>query len=260
MLPGILLEVAVVVVSLCIVGAVTIVGRTRLTALRTELKPRLRESGPYLGVLIVVLLINSLVRDSAQAISGDLGWNITGSIEAIEGGFVAAIQSFQTDLLTMYFSNIYVFGYVFLLVFPLLAYAALSERDTFRQVVTAYSINYFVGLLLYIIFVAYGPRNVGAAENLLYALDSNPEYQFLTAAVNTATNVFPSLHTSLSATVAIFAFKTRESYPLWFGVATLLATSVVISTMYLGIHWGIDVLVGLGLAAFAVSVATRYVD
>ncbi|MFO7832676.1 MAG: phosphatase PAP2 family protein [Halohasta sp.] len=258
MLRALVFEVSVVVAALCAVGAVTIVGRTRLAALRMELQPRLRESAPYLAVLIVVLAINSAVRDYAQEISWLIGWNITGAIEAVEGGFVAAIQSVQTELLTAYFSYVYVFGYVFLLIFPLLAYAALDDRLPFKRLVVAYSLNYLLGLLLYIVFVAYGPRNVGVAENLLYI--TNPEYQFLTSAVNTNTNVFPSLHTSLSATVAVFAYRTRESYAIWFGLATGLAASIILSTMYLGIHWGIDVLVGLGLAAVCVGLAHRWVD
>jgi len=257
MLRALVLEVSAVVATLCVVGAVTIVGRTRLVALRTELQSRLRESAPYLAVLIAVLAINSAIRDYAQEISWLIGWNITGAIEAVEGGFVAAIQSVQTDLLTAYFSYVYVFGYVFLLIFPLLAYAALDDRTPFKRLVVAYSFNYLLGLLLYIVFIAYGPRNVGVAENLLYI--TNPEYQFLTSAVNTNTNVFPSLHTSLSTTVAVFAYRTREAYPIWFGLATGLAASIIVSTMYLGIHWGIDVLVGVGLAALCVGLARRVV-
>ncbi|WP_253736759.1 phosphatase PAP2 family protein [Halohasta salina] len=258
MLRALVFEVSVVVAALCAVGAVTIVGRTRLTALRVEIQPRLRESAPYLAVLIAVLALNSAVRDYAQEISWFIGLNITDSIEAIEGGFVAAVQSVQTELLTAYFSYVYVFGYVFLLIFPLLAYAALDDRTPFKRLVVAYSFNYLLGLLLYIVFVAYGPRNVGVAENLLYI--TNPEYQFLTSAVNTNTNVFPSLHTSLSATVAVFAYRTREAYPIWFGLAIGLAASIILSTMYLGIHWGTDVLVGLGLAALCVGLSRRYVD
>jgi len=67
--------------------------------------------------------------------------------------------------------------------------------------------------------------------------DTNPEYQYLTREVNTSTNVFPSLHTSLSATVAAFAWQTRSEFPKWLPVAVVLAASVAISTMYLGIHW-----------------------
>ncbi len=258
MLREVLVEVSLIVSAACILGAVTMVGRTRLSALAEEFRPRLREAAPYLVVLIAVLALNSSVRDSAQEISWAINLNITHSIAAFEGEFVAVVQSFETELLTAYFSAIYIYGYVFLLVFPLLAYVALSERTTLKSLIVAYSLNYFIGLTLYIIFIAYGPRNYDPIlfQNLLY--DTHSQYQFLTSEVNAHTNVFPSLHTSLSATVAIYAFKTREEYPYWLAIATVLAVSVIISTMYLGIHWATDVIFGIALAGVCVYLAERY--
>ena len=154
---------------------------------------------------------------------------------------------------------------MFLLVFPIVAYIALSERKPFQRLVVAYSLNYFVGLLLYVLFIAYGPRNWWGVElgtpvyqNALYAMST--EYEFLTSEVNSRTNVFPSLHTSLSTTVTLFAYRTRDTYRVWFGLATALAASIIVSTMYLGIHWAVDILFGFVLAGFAVFVADRYVD
>ena len=256
----ILFDVSLIVAALCAVGAVTIVGRSRLHELRSELKPRLREVTPYLVVLGVLLTLNSAVRDRAQQISLIFGVRITDNIQAIEGNFVAVVQSFETTFLTGYFTWVYIYGYVFLLVFPLLAYVALSERETLKKLLVAYTLNYLLGLVLYTIFYAYGPRNTDPVlfANLLY--DTGRQYQFLTGSVNDPTNVFPSLHTSLSATAAIFAYKTREEYPIWLAVATVLAVSVIISTMYLGIHWATDVVAGIVLAGTCVYLADRYID
>jgi len=193
MLRAIFLEVTAIVAMLCMVGAVTLVGRSRLTALRTELQPRLREAAPYLAVLIVVLILNSIIRDSAQDLSWQIGFEITYLLAEYDAGIVATIQSFESGLLTAYFSSVYVYGYVFLLVFPILAYVSLSDRKPFQRLVVAYSINYFIGLTLYILFIAYGPRNwflaegTGAYENLLYT--TNTQYEFLTSEVNSRTNV-----------------------------------------------------------------------
>ena len=255
----ILFDVSLIVAALCAVGAVTIVGRSRLHELLSEFKPRIREVAPYLGVLVVVVALNSAVRDWAQQLSWVVGLNITDNIQAIEGNFVAVVQSFETASLTAYFSWVYIYGYVFLLVFPLLAYIALSERETLKKLIVAYSLNYFLGLALYIIFIAYGPRNTGGeVASLLY--DTYIQYYFLTSNVNNPTNVFPSLHTSLSATAAIFAYKTREAYPIWLAVSIVLAVSIIISTMYLGIHWATDVVAGIALAGSCVYLADRYID
>jgi len=253
-----LVEFVAIVAVICLFSTV-IIGRSRLSILAEEFRPRSREFAPYFGVLLVVLALNSVLRDSAQEVSRIIGLNITNTIYSIEGEFVAVVQSFETEALTTYFSAVYMYGYAFLLVFPLLAYAALSERETLKRLVGAYSFNYFIGLILYIIFMAYGPRNFNDVvfTNLLYQTDA--QYQMITTEVNDPANVFPSLHTSLSATVAIFAYKTREEYPYWLAIATVLAVSVIISTMYLGIHWATDVVFGLVLAGVCVYLADRYI-
>ncbi|MCH7660453.1 MAG: inositol phosphorylceramide synthase [Euryarchaeota archaeon] len=245
-LTTVLLSVVAVVSLLLVIGTVVCIDRTQLRELRADLRPRLRLAAPAIGLLGLVLVLNSLTRRTAQQLSWLIGFEITGQIYRIEGTFVAWLQTFQTTELTIYFSAIYIYGYVFLLIFPLLAYLALSEQRTLHELTIAYTANYGIGLVCYLFFVAYGPRNLDVAEQLMYNV--YPSSRLLTSAVNTNTNVFPSLHTSLSVTALLFAWRTRETYPRWLAIAGVTATSVVISTMYLGIHWATDVVAGVGLA------------
>ena len=241
-----LLDVAIdlvaVVGTLLVLASVTIVGPGRLRATARSLRPRLRSAAPAI-------------------VGVDLSWlvgvNITGLIYAIEGRFVAHLQSIATPQLTAYFSFVYVYGYAFILTFPLLAYLALSDQRPLRETALAYVVNYGVGLVCYVVFIAYGPRNLlsGEVDSLLYVWW--PQSQLLTAQVNSNTNVFPSLHSSLAVTVAVLAYRTRSTYPRWFPVAVLLAASVAVSTMYLGIHWLTDVVVGAALGVASVSAAVR---
>ncbi|WP_129114580.1 phosphatase PAP2 family protein [Halegenticoccus tardaugens] len=253
-----LAEVVAVVLVLGAGAAYGIVGVDRLRRLRRTLRGRLRAVAPQISILAVVLLVNSAIRDVVPEFSWLIGWNITGYIYALEGEFVPFVQSFATPPLTAYFSYVYVYGYVFLLVFPLLAYAALDDARPLRELVIAYSLNYALGLVCYVFFIAYGPRNLlsDLVDSLLFT--TYPRFQLLTAQVNTNTNVFPSLHTSLSVTVAALAWRSREVYPRWTALAGVLALSIVISTMYLGIHWATDVVAGVALAALSVKLATRW--
>ena len=139
-----------------------------------------------------------------------------------------------------------------------MAYVALPDARPLRRTVVAYAANYLVGVGCYVAFIAYGPRNliVGDVEGLLFT--QYTQYQFLTASINHRTNVFPSLHTSLSVTAALLAWTTREEYPQWPPIAAVLAVSVAISTMYLGIHWATDVVFGAVLGWASVRIGRRF--
>jgi membrane-associated phospholipid phosphatase len=248
-----LLKVSAIVILMLLVGLFGIVGIDRIRAFWPRATQRLRLVFPYLLLFGLVLAVNSVLRDIGPKLSWIIGWRITGWITAIEGTLVATIQGYAHPALTAYFSYIYIYGYIFLLVFPILAYLMLPNTRPIREAVLAYSLNYAIGVTCYILFIAYGPRNVmpDLVDQLLYT--NWPESQLLTSEVNTNVNVFPSLHTSLAATVAALAYRTREQYPRWLPISIFLALSVTLSTMYLGIHWGIDVVAGVVLAGISVA-------
>lgn len=248
----------VVVASMCLVAAVAILGQGGLYRLRANLRSYLWATRKQIAILLAVLLTSALGRGGLQVISEVYGWRATGTIFAIEGTFVAWVQgTLLSPIATVYFSWIYIYAYVFLLVFPFLAYGALSTPRTLKRLIVAYALNYAVGLVVYTMVFAHGPRNVDVVASLLFTY--NPGFQELAAQVNENANVFPSLHTSLSMTVATFAYLTREEYPVWTVLSAWIAASVMLATMYLGIHWLIDVLGGIVLALGCVSASRRIV-
>lgn len=253
-------RVVVVVFVLHLLGLGAVWRRTGTTLRRGPIRQNVRTVGPTAVALGVLLLANGVVRDVGVEISWLIGVNITGTIHALEGAFVADLQSLSTPTLTAYFSFVYVFGYVFLLTFPVVLYAIHHDTRPLSATLVAYALNYGIGLVCYVLFVAYGPRNFmpGAVESLLFT--NWPEVQHLTSQVNENTNVFPSLHTSLSVTVALLAARYRRAAPGWLPIATVGAASVAVATMYLGIHWLTDVLAGILLAAISVAVGTRVAE
>lgn len=254
----VLVYVALVSALLLGLASIGIVGRTRLARLRNQLRPRLRRVLPYAALLGVIMLANKWLRTVAQDVSWLVGLEITAGIYAIEGELVPWIQSFATPPLTAAFSAAYVYGYVFILTFPIVAYLALEDDRPLRETFLAYSYNYVLGLGLYILFIAYGPRNLLPEQvgSLMYTMW--PESQLLTSQVNANTNVFPSLHASLSTTVVVLAYHTREVYTAWFYLSSALAGAIMLSTMYLGIHWAIDLLGGIVLGVVSVVAARRW--
>lgn len=251
-------SVIVVVSIMLVIGTAICIDRHRLRVLRQELGVRLDKAAPTLLLLAGVLVINSLLRRIVGPLSWLIGIEISGIILKIEGDFVAILQSFETTELTMYFSFIYIYGYVFLLLFPLVAYFVLTDQRPLRELSIAYVANYGIGLICYLLFIAYGPRNLGSGEALMY--NFYPQSKWLTSAVNDNINVFPSLHTSLSMTVMLFAWRTRSVFPRWLPIAIGIGISVMLSTMYLGIHWAIDVLSGVVLAVVSFRIGVRGAD
>ena len=261
-LGDVLLELVVVVTTMLVTATLVIVGpRTVVAALR-DFRWRLEACLPAFLALAVVLLLRWSTQDVVKRLERRvIGTNITPYLFDFDRSLfdpVAVLQSFQTEALTSFFAFVYIYGYAFLLLFPFVAYFALEEMDELSSFVFAMTTNYAVGLFCYTLFVAFGPRNFDPLlfEGLLY--DAYPQSRNLTNEINQNTNVFPSLHVSLSMTVFFLAWVTREKYPLWVPISGFLAVSVALSTMYLGIHWFSDVVAGVVLAAVSVYVGVNY--
>ncbi len=263
-LAGVVLELSIVVLVMLVTATLVIVGpRSLLTAIR-DYRWRLAACALPFAALAGVLIVRWSTRGVIQRLElRVIGTNITPYLFEVEQAVfgtnpVTILQSFQTEALTSFFVFVYIYGYAFLLLFPLIAYFALDEMDDLSTLILAFTANYAIGLACYLLFIAYGPRNLDPIlfEGLLY--DAFPRSRLLTNQVNQNTNVFPSLHTSLAVTVFLVAWTTREKYPLWVPLAGFLAVSVAISTMYLGIHWFSDVVAGTALALVSVYIGRTY--
>lgn len=253
MLQELLLNMSFVVgVFIVILSAIEFNKQQLITTIQT-IQERIYNVWKITAVLVGILLLNSYARDHAYVISQQYGFRVTGVVSRYEEPVIMFIQDLAFEELTMYFSYIYVYGYAALLIFPVIAYFVLRDTDYLGRLLTSYALNYSIGLVFYVTILLYGPRNVWTDIVTLY--NFQPEMQYITREVNDNTNLFPSLHTSLSTTVILFAYKTRDNYKYWFFIATIIGTSVILSTVYLGIHWAVDIIGGiiLGVSCFVVG-------
>ncbi|QSG01264.1 phosphatase PAP2 family protein [Natranaeroarchaeum sulfidigenes] len=267
------IEVLVLFLSVIVVTAVGLslvcwwcLSARRLHEIRHRpdwVRDRLRAVGPFVLLLALVLLVNKGSQSYIERFSHAYGFEATATIYAIEGDFVVTFQSLVPDITMPYFSAVYVVGYALLLIAPVFLYFFADRARPLKLLVTAYAINYAVAVVFYASVVAYGPRNADRSSDGSSAdaplLELVPDITHLTALWNTNTNVFPSLHTSLSVTVFLLAAMTREEFRRWFGLSSVLAASIVVATMALGIHWLVDVLAGIVLAVVAVTGARAVV-
>lgn len=267
-LMGLVLAVTVACVALLLPLCVGLDRIRSVASDRDAIATRAVDVAPFFGGLGVVLLVNKGIIRRLEAFSFEYGYRATTAIYAIEGDLVAAVQDALPEWGVYYFGPMYVVGYVVLVAFPVVAYAFADTLRPLKRIVTAYAVNYAMAMAFYAGVLAYGPRSYGrvpgadpnaeTVEPLL--LDYFSDVTRLTARVNVETNVFPSLHTALSVTVLLVAVSTHEEFPRWTPVAGLFAGSIVLATMFLGIHWAVDVAAGGALAAGSVAAANRIVS
>lgn len=257
---GYMVMLTIIAVCIGLVGTSTIcLDRTAIRRTAAELDDRLLEIAPYLGVTALFFLAKRATHGLSLRISESIGWDITAEIYAIEGEFVTVLQNVIPEATIEFFSVMYMFGFPFLLVTAPILYFALPTQRHLKELLIAYVLNYLVGSICYTLFIVYGPRNhLSSVSGLMY--DFYPQTQTMTAAVSANTNVFPSLHASLAVVVLLFAWRSRDEYPRWFLISAFVVSGVVLSTMYLGIHWLIDIIAGIALAVFSIYAAERLVE
>ena len=247
------------------------VGRDRIGAVlgsRDRRRRRLRAVAPYLGGLALVLLVNKGLLRRLETLSRAYGVRATLWFYELEGDAVATVQSAIPEWGVYVFGPVYVLGYVVVLTLPLVAYVFATNARAVKTLVTAYAVEYLAAIACYTAVFAYGPRNYhrlpgadpSAAQVEAPLLEAFRSVTRLTARVNVETNVFPSMHAALSVTVFLVAVSTHDEFPRWTGVASVLVASILLSTLYLGVHWVTDLVAGGVLAVGGVVVADRIVS
>ncbi|MCW8172680.1 PA-phosphatase [Natrialba swarupiae] len=238
---GVVIELAFVVVAMLATATLVFVGPRRLSAAIRDFRWRFRVCLLSVVALVTVLAIRwSTVDVVMRPERRVLGTNITPILFEIEQAVfpenpVIVLQSFQSPELAGFFVFVYIYGYAFLLLFPFIAYFALEDAEAPDVDPRVHGeLCDRIGLLRFLYRLRAAKLRSTPVRGLLY--DAFPQSRMLTNQVNQSTNVFPSLHTSL-LTVFFLAVLTRRKYPVWVPISGVLAISVVVSTMYLGIHW-----------------------
>lgn len=258
LLLALLAEVAVVITIATGITLLVVVGPDVLRERARRVRARVHEGLDAIALVLGVLVVNRFVKPIVPELSWAIGIPITDAIFRIEGSFVAWIQSFAHPWLTAYLAFSYVHLHIFLLFSPFVVYLFAEDARPIRATGIAYAANYALGIICYVVFIAYGPRNylVGEVDSLLYT--TYPSLRLITQQANVNTNAFPSLHTSMSVTVALLALWTRDRFPRFPIVAVPITLSIVLATMYLGLHWAMDVIAGVVLAAGAVWIGVYW--
>lgn len=164
----------------------------------------------------------------------------TATLYALEGDLVELFQPVIHPVATQLFIAVYVVVYAILLLFT---YVGLKREGRGRHV--DYATTYTVVILaatpvFYLVPVGVTGYYLDGVDPLLYETEGGIGAYMTT--VDTLRKALPSLHAGLATTASLYA---PDGYRLLSWTATAL---VLLSTLYLGIHWLIDLAAGVALA------------
>lgn len=174
----------------------------------------------------------------------------------LEGDIVSYIQYIANPILTYISSAVYLFGFPFLLIFTFFILAYTQKIVILKEFTIAFILIYLTAYPFYVFFpvevTGYTLENV---EPLLYNL-SPIISQGIRMSDPNLDNCFPSLHAALSIMVILVISRTEfKRYKTFVSGVT---AAILFTTLYLGIHWIIDLVAGFILAVAVYFITTRY--
>lgn len=194
-----------------------------------------RRDASYIAVPLVVSGIAGMASEQSPYLPR------TDLVYAIEGDAVAVLQPDPHFVLTALFVAVYLLLYPTLLLGTYLG----SKRHHDRSRAADYVLTYTAVLVVSTPFFYFVPVGVTgyylqSVQPVLY--ESTGPIQTFMRNVDTLQKALPSLHAGLAGTASLYAPDGYER------LSWAITGLIVASTIYLGIHWFTDIVVGLGVA------------
>lgn len=203
--------------------------------------------------IVVILFFNKIeiVLENSMKTHSDF----TPSFYAFEGDFIVFIQKWlQHDALTSALTYFYVVVFPAVMIASIILYASRRQFKLFYAVCYALMINYMVAIPFYLFFPvtevhAFHP------DVAFLMLDAFPTFESEYRPLSDLDNCFPSLHTSISVTMAMIALNSKNRF--WKRFVPACAAIIIFSIFYLGVHWVTDMAGGVVLGLLAARIALR---
>lgn len=204
--------------------------------------------------LLLVLIMNKYELKIEQAMS--LTVNFTEFVAALEGDIVLWIQqTFEHEWLTPLLVFFYVIVLQAILIVSVALYTYRRQFQLYYAFCYAIILNYLIAIPFYLFVPVQEVWSFEPSGVRFLMLASYPTFEETYRNLSGLDNCFPSLHTSLSVTMALLARRSGLRSWAWFtGISAVI---IIFSIFYLGIHWVTDMIGGLLLGILAASVGMR---
>ena len=218
----------------------------------------------WIHILIVFIIYNSkdLLDQLDRIIIANTGLDMTPLIYGLEGDLVLEVQQlFEAKWLTVALTHFYVAGFMFICYVSIFYFAFFDDRWIADRMTLTIAWVYILAIPFYLFFnVRVTGDYIPGMETLAY--DLTPEISDWFRRIDPFTNGMPSLHIGIPFAVWLCLTRFDEDRR-WNKYRTLVLAYTLITAfaiIYLGIHWFLDIIGGMLIAALAVSVADRTSD
>jgi len=210
----------------------------------------------YLLIIFIVVLFHLIeVNLIDSAVTAWVGYDFAYNIQYIEGDVVSQFSQYWNPVIVYFFVIIYIAVYPFILWFSPIYFIVNNKKKSMKTLAYGTLLIYIISLPFYLFFPI---TNVYKFYNLESALNNAiPAVENFFYVTTTQNNCLPSLHVAMSILIAKSVHLTRNkklSYFIYFSMA-----SVIISVIYLAIHWIMDVIFGALLAIVIILLLNYYI-
>jgi membrane-associated phospholipid phosphatase len=177
-------------------------------------------------------------------------WNGNAFMQSVPGNDAAFLWRHRVPWLSSVMDWIYINGFDMVVWIPVVrSLLAFDARKMARYALGAHLLQFPMIMPFYTLFRVDEVWSVlGHPDLLRRGWDDATR-------LNLGANCFPSMHTSVA--YAILLLGLRERSRAFRVMMAVYASSIIVSTMYMEVHWVIDVLGGVALGHVAVLLAAR---
>ena len=218
----------------------------------------------WLHLLIAIVIYNA--KDWLDQIDRMLmartGLDMTPYIYAIEGDLVVLFQdAFRAAWLDVFMTHFYIAGFMFITYASIFYVTYFDDRWMADRVALCVAWVYLLAIPFYLFFnVRVTGFYIEDMDAIAYTL--NPEIEDWFRRIDAFTNCMPSLHIAVPFAIWL-TFRKHDHDGRWNRFQNMTLGYIILTAfaiIYLGIHWFVDIIGGMILATFAVSLMEKTND
>ena len=218
----------------------------------------------WLHLLIAIVIYNA--KDWLDQIDRMLmartGLDMTPYIYAIEGDLVVLFQNaFRAAWLDVFMTHFYIAGFMFITYASIFYVTYFDDRWMADRVALCVAWVYLLAIPFYLFFnVRVTGFYIEDMDAVAYTL--NPEIEDWFRRIDAFTNCMPSLHIAVPFAIWL-TFRKHDHDGRWNRFQNMTLGYIILTAfaiIYLGIHWFVDIIGGMILATFAVSLMEKTND